>query len=155
MPPTFTLYGTMNKLLALIACAAFLTGCDFIGSDADPVAFSGLTVTSAPLRADEDGSGPDLYVEIQDAGGRAVYEAPSIVEDADETVFPYTVSEAGQLVGTSRAYFVVVMDRDPDGFDLLAASGPFSADDLRASTEATFAVPDASGSVEAEINLSR
>jgi hypothetical protein len=149
-------HGTMKKLLTLVACVALLSGCDFVGgSDAEPVAFSDLTLTSVPLRDDEDGSAPDLYVEIQDASGRAVYKSSSILEDVDDTAFPYTLDKAGALAGSQRAYFVVVMDRDADGFDLLAASGAFSADDLRAATEPAYVVTNEAGTFQAEIALSR
>jgi hypothetical protein len=145
----------MKQILALAACAALLAGCDFIGgSDADPVAFSSLTITASPLPADNDGSAPDLYVEIQDAGGRAVYMAPSILEEADAGAFPYTIGAPGELNGSTRSYFVVVMDRDADGNDLIAASDGFSADDLRASASSTFAVSNAAGTLHAEIAIS-
>ena len=155
MPHFNSPIGTMNKFLALAACAALLTGCDFAGgSDVDPVAFSSLTITSAPLPGDEDGSAPDLYVEIQDAGGRAVYRAPSVLDDAGADAFPYTLSQAGELTGTTRSYFVVVLDRDADGYDLIASSEAFSADDLRAST-GSFEVTNEQGTMRAEIAVSR
>ena len=146
----------MKKLFAFAACAALLTGCDFIGgSGVDPVALSSLTITASPLPADEDGSAPDLYVEIQDASGRAIYQAPSVLENASASAFPYTLGEAGELIGTTRSYYVVVMDRDADGYDLIAASQAFSADDLRASTAPVFEVSNKRGNLHAEITVAR
>ena len=154
--PPLTSIGTMKKFLALAACAALLTGCDFAGgAGVDPVAFSSLTITASPLPADEDGSAPDLYVEIQDAGGRAIYQAPSVLENASASAFPYTLEGGGEFVGSTRSYFVVIMDRDADGYDLVASSAAFSADDLRASTTPVFEVTNNRGNVRAEIAVSR
>ena len=160
----------MKVILALAACAALLAGCDFLDdafNEADdaiddileppppPVLFSGLILTKSPLPGDEDGSAPDLYVEIQDAGGRPIYQAPSVLEDADASAFPYTLEGGGEFVGTTRTYSLVVLDRDLDGYDLIAATRPFSADDLRASPSDTFAVANGQGSLRAEILLTR
>lgn len=162
-------HGTMKKTVLLAACAALLAGCDFVEGaiedvdDAieentdglpDPVAFSSLTLVASPLPADEDGSAPDLYVEIQDAGGSAAYRAPGIAEDADEGVFPYVLG-GGALNGTTQGYYVVVLDRDADGYDFIVGSKPFTADDLRASASDTFAVANAAGTLRAELVLTR
>jgi hypothetical protein len=146
----------MKKFLTLAACAALLAGCDFLGgSDVDPIAFSSLTITSSPLPADRDGTAPDLYVEIQDAGGRAIYAAPEILQEADASVFPYTIDVPGELTGSTRSYFVVVMDRNDDGNRLIVASDGFSADDLRASSSDAFEVSNAAGTLQAELSIAR
>jgi hypothetical protein len=159
----------MKKLLALAACAALLAGCDLLSGAADevneeidditnrppPVAFSTLTLLDSPLPLDEDGSGPDLYVEIQDGAGGGVYSAPRVAEDADEGVFPFVLRDGGELAGTERSYFVVVMDRDADGYDYIASSRAFTAEHLRESPTDTFAVADAAGTLRAELVIER
>ncbi|HLT47335.1 MAG TPA: hypothetical protein VK002_08920 [Rubricoccaceae bacterium] len=146
----------MKKILTLAACAALLTGCDFVGSDVEPAAFSNLILTDSPLPRDEDGSRPDIYVEIQDVGGRAVVKADQVFEDAEATSFPLTVAGSGALVGTARSYYVVVMDRDEDGsYDLIGISKPFTAEALRTSTEPVFEVTNEQGNLRAELTLAR
>lgn len=145
----------MKKLLTLAACAALLSGCDFVGSGEAPAAFSNLTLISSPLPADDDGSGPDLYVEIQDAGGRAIVKADQTYENVTADDFPLVISaNGGELVGVRRSYFVVVMDRnDAGGYDPVATSASFTADDLRNSTESVFAVTNERGNIQAQLTL--
>jgi hypothetical protein len=143
----------MQKLLAFAICAALLSGCDFVGGSGDPVAFSSVTLTTAPLPADEDGTAPDLYVEVQDAGGRAVYKGQTIM-NADASAFPYVVATNGELTGSKHGYFIVVMDQNADGYEFIAATGPFTADQLRSSTEPVFEVSGSEGEVRAEIAVS-
>jgi hypothetical protein len=146
----------MKQLIALAAAAALLSGCDFVGGvDVDPVAFSSITVTDSPLPVDEDGSPVDLYVELQDAGGRAIYQGP-LVENADrQTVLPYVIATDGELLGSTRGYYVVVMDRDDDGYDLVMASTHFTAEDLRSSSEPVYQVASSNGRLVAEIAITR
>lgn len=144
----------MKKLLTLAACAALLTGCDFVGGDdGNPVAIASLTIEAAPLPSDSDGSAPDLYVEIQDVGGRAIYQAPSVAQNLDS--LPYVIDTDGELTGTTRSYFVVLMDQEADGsYRLISISESFTAEDLRASSESTYAVRSSDGALQASIALS-
>jgi hypothetical protein len=145
----------MKKLVALAACAALLSGCDFVGgTDVDPVSFSSIVITDTPLPRDEDGSQPDLYVEVQGADGRAIFQGP-VVEDAVRANLPYTLATDGEFIGASRGYYVVVMDRDADGYDLIEASGHFTGDDLRTSSESVYEVTNDNGRLRAEITLAR
>ncbi|MDX1419893.1 MAG: hypothetical protein R3181_08000 [Rubricoccaceae bacterium] len=144
----------MKQFLTLAACAVFLVGCDFVGGAGETVAFSNLTLNATPLPADEDGSAPDLYVEVQDAGGRAVIKS-SIYEDASDATLPLVVSPSGELVGTTRTYYLVVMDRDADGYDLIQRSEPFSADDLRNAADPVFQIADRRGRIQAELTIAR
>jgi hypothetical protein len=159
----------MKTALTLTACVALLAGCDYLDGALDeaeealdetfeptppPAVFSSLIITDAPLPRDEDGTGPDLYVEVQDASGAPVYRAPSVLIDAEATSLPYALG-GGEVVGTTRSYFVVLMDRDDDGYDFIAATDGFSADDLRASPSDTFAVTDRRGRLHAELVLDR
>ena len=152
----------MKKILALAACAALLAACDqaqdviddLTEPPPDPVAFASLTLTTSPLPPDEDGSAPDLYVEIQDAGGNAIFESQSVLEDAEPSDFPYVLG-GGELVGAARTYALVVLDRDADGYDRIASAGGFTADDLRESPSDTFAVTNAVGTLRAELALAR
>jgi hypothetical protein len=153
-------------LTAVLLAAAPLGGCDFFERAREeveeatelpppPVPFSTLILSATPLPPDKDGSGPDLYVEIQAANGRAAYSAPSVLEDATEAALPYVLSDGGELTGTTRAYAVVVLDRDTDGYDAVASSETFTADGLRASASDTFAVANLAGTLRAELVLTR
>ncbi len=145
----------MKNFLALAAFAALLSGCDFVGgSGVDPVAFSGITITTRPLtNHDADGSAPDLYVEIQDAGGRGIFQAPSVFENADEPSLSYTITSGGELYGSTRSYYIVLMDRNSDGYRFIAATEAFTAEDLRTATGATFEVSGDDGTFNAQISL--
>lgn len=144
-------FGTMKKFLAIAACAALLTGCDFVGgASGDAVAVASLTINAMP-------AANDLYVEVQDAGGRAVPGMRSTADDFSGA-FPYTVSGvSGEITGTTRSYFLVLMNEEADGTkSLIAASPAFSADDLRAvasDSASTFRVQ--SGEVDAELTLAQ
>jgi hypothetical protein len=124
----------MKKLFALAACAALISGCDFAGgSTAEPAAVvSSLTINSMSLPTDSDNTAPDLYVEIQDAGGRALYKAPAIRENVTEADFPYTVDTELEVYGEARSHYVVLMDQTDDGYELIAISPAFTGDALRA-----------------------
>jgi hypothetical protein len=152
-------------ILAASILAAPLAGCDFFERARDeaeealelpppPVAFSNLIVVDTPLPPDEDGSGPDLYVEVQSASGAPSFRAPSIVEDADSTALPYVLG-GGELQGATRAYVVAVLDRDADGYDAIGYTEPFTPDDLRESPSDTFAAANAAGTLQAQFVLAR
>lgn len=136
----------MKKLSTLVACVALLSGCDFAGGSGESVAFSSVTLTESPL-------GTNLYVEVQDAGGRAVYQGEQIT-GVDESVLPYVVATDGEFLGSSRGYYVVVMDGSPGSYEIVGVAGPFTGDQLRASPGSTYEVTGSQGDVRAEIALS-
>ena len=137
----------------IVLCAIALAACDQFNPQPAPVPFARITVTTAPLPVEEDGTAPDLYVEVQDAGGAAVYHG-DVVEEADASAFPYTVATDGALAGERRTYYVIVLDRDADGFDYVGRAGPFTGDDLRAAHGAlTLSDENRQGVVEAVITL--
>ena len=143
---------TMKPFLTLATCAILLGGCDFVGAtNASPVAIASLTILDAPLPIEEDGTAPDLYVEVQDASGRAIVQAPAIREDADASMLPYQIA-GGTLYGASR-FTVVVMDWDEDRYEVLATSRVFSLADMRANAGSSFEVRDEAGTLRAEIAL--
>ena len=60
---------------------------------------------------------------------------------------------SGEFTGTSRSYFVVLLDEDAEDYDLIGVTNAFSPDDLRASTQGTFEVTNADGTVYAQIEI--
>ena len=135
---------TMKKFFAIAACAVLLTGCDFAGgSSAETIGIAGVTINAMPAAT-------DLYVEIQDAGGRAV--ASSDAESFDGS-FPYAISDLrGDISGTTRAYYLVLMERESDGTNtLIAHSDEFSGDELRTAESGMFQIQ--SSGLDAELAI--
>lgn len=154
--------GRLPLLIALALAAPSLPGCDLFDQVRDefedatePVRYSGVILLETPLPEDEDGSGPDLYVEIQNPAGGAAYRAPSVLEDATPASLPYVLDGGGELAGTTRAYALVVFDRDADGYDRVAFSESFTPDSLRASPTDTFTVVNRAGTLRAQLLLDR
>ena len=149
----------MRTLLAGALCTLLLSAsaCDdaieLVDPGPEPVAFSSITVTTAPMPADEDSTAIDFYAEVQGAGGRAVFTG-DVVEDADASALPYAVATNGTIAGANLSYFVVVMDYTPSGFQLIGRAGPFTGDDLR-EAEGSFTIrgENPNGVVEATITL--
>ncbi|NNF58637.1 MAG: hypothetical protein HKN04_10380 [Rhodothermaceae bacterium] len=134
----------MKKFFAIAACAILLTGCDFVGgSPGETVGIAGVTINAMPAAT-------DLYVEIQDAGGRAI--ASSDAESFDGSL-PYAVPGlSGDVAGTTRAHYLVLMERDSDGTNsLIAVSDPFSGDEIRAAEAGMF--PIQSSGIDAELAI--
>ncbi|MDX1418561.1 MAG: hypothetical protein R3181_01225 [Rubricoccaceae bacterium] len=146
----------MRRLFACVLGALVLSACDFAGlveSSPEPVAFTRIVLTAAPLPDDEDGSPTDLYVEIQDAGGAAVYRG-AIEEDVSPSIFPYTVVTDGAIVGERQSHYVVVLDYDPSGYRYIGRTGPFTGDALRAAEDSLVVQGDGpEGFIEATIIL--
>lgn len=124
----------MRRLFACALCVLTLPACDIAGlvdSGPEPASFSRITLTETPLPDDEDGTATDLYVEVQNASGAAVYRG-MVEEDVDASVLPYTVVTDGAVVGERQSYYVVVLDYDPVGYRYIGTAGPFTGDELRA-----------------------
>lgn len=151
----------MKRILTLAACAVLFAGCDFAGgSDGPMTSVANVTLTAAPLQRagggswDTDGA-PDLYVEVQDVSGRAYYSSDVFENTEALPAGGLDLGGAFDLPGTSRSYFLVVIDVDDDQNELMAISEAFSADDLAASTSETVEIASENGSIGAVLQVSR
>ena len=150
----------MRLLLLGLFCVVAFAACDasdqiseVLEPSVEPLPFSRITVTSAPLVADEDGTAMDLYAELQDAGGGSVYQGV-VIENADASAFPYTIATDGVILGEQIGYYVAVLDDGSDGLRSIVKAGPFTGTDLRAA-QGSFEVrgENRNGVLEATITL--
>lgn len=131
----------MLRLSVVALCAMLLSACDFSGGDSTPLArVSNATVLEAPLQPDGDGmwdpdGAPDLFVEIQDISGRAVFQSAVFENTAILPEGGLDTGAAFDILSDFRTYYVVLIDVDPDGYELMAVSEPFDATLLTASVD--------------------
>ncbi|MEM8557053.1 MAG: hypothetical protein AAGG50_04350 [Bacteroidota bacterium] len=123
---------------ALSLCAALLfSACSLVDSpSSDTVTIAGVTVESIPdVRPNgedwDPSSGPDVYVELQDALGRVYLAAAA----SDAASFPArTDAPTVQLSDLEREYFVYAVERDEDqpsgSWPWIGATPSFSFDDV-------------------------
>lgn len=131
----------MMRLSVVALCAALLTGCDFAGGLGDPVAsVANTTLIAAPLDAsggwDPDGA-PDLLVEVQDISGRAIYRSQVFENTALIPEGGLDLNDGFDVFNDFRSYYIVLIDVDPDGYELIAVSEAFNAEALANATDGT------------------
>lgn len=123
--------------------AATLTSCDLLSEldSGDPVAVP-LTqvriadIPTSPNRTrewDDDGTGPDVFIEIQNTSGAAIAKS-EVTSDVDLTQ-PLTFDIPGPIEAPSAEARLFVVAFDADGTDLafaesLGSSQSFSAEEL-------------------------
>ncbi|OZC03663.1 hypothetical protein [Rubricoccus marinus] len=124
----------------LVLCALVFTGCDFIDEiqeePAVPVTISSITVQDLPERRwDNDGTGPDLFLEVQDPGG-GDYLQSEVVQDVDlSQPLTFTFSDSFEVATSTSRISIVVFDDDGEGrftAELVGASESFTAEDVAA-----------------------
>lgn len=110
----------MKKSLTLMAAGALaLTGCDFAGStDSSPLPVSSIQVSSLPAMTggepwDSDGTAPDVYVEIRNAAGRAVFRS-DVQQDVEADVLTFAVDSGLEVAFSTMAMHVSVFETDGD-----------------------------------------
>ena len=128
----------MKKSLTLLAAGAFaLTGCDFAGgTEASIVPVASIEVSNLPAANgqqawDADGTAPDVYVEIRNAAGRAIYRSEAQQDVTAETV-SFPVSAAIEVPFAAMAMYINVYETDGDPIfaQEMAASDAFTIDQL-------------------------
>ncbi|SRR5690606_10751028 len=147
----------MNRLFILAACAALLTGCDFVGeADGTQANIAGITLTEAPLQRangaswDEDGA-PDLFVEVQDISGHAYFRSEVFENMEALPAEGLDLGAAFELPQSGRSYYLVLVDADPDGNELMGVSNAFRTADLASS--ATVEIGSENGALGAVIQV--
>jgi len=128
----------MKKSTLLVAAGVLaLSGCDFAGStDAStvPVAsieVSGLQTSNGQEAWDADGTAPDVYVEIRNAAGRAIYRS-EVRENTEATALEFSVDSAVEIPFSAMAMYINVYETDGDPVLAreMAASQAFTLDQL-------------------------
>ena len=128
----------MKKFTLLVAAGVLaLSGCDFAGSTDSavvPVAsieVSGLQSSNGETPWDADGTAPDVYVEIRNASGRAIYRS-EVRENAEESSLEFAVDSAVEIPFSAMAMYVNVYETDGDPVHAreMAASEAFTLDQL-------------------------
>lgn len=128
----------MKKSTLLVAAGIFaLSGCDFAGSTDSatvPVAsieVSGLPASNGQEAWDADGTAPDVYVEIRNAAGRAIYRS-EVRENTEASDLDFTINETVEIPFSGLAMYVNVYESDGDPVFAreMAASEAFTLDQL-------------------------
>ena len=128
----------------LVLCALVFTGCDIIDEvqpePAIPVTISAVEISDLRQRPwdPEDGTGPDIFVEIQDPGG-GTYARSATVQDADlSQTYTLTFPEGFEVATLTSNMFVTVFDQDSDtrvDAQIVGSSQPFTAADVNAAQD--------------------
>ena len=161
----------VRRFIPLVALVAFsLTGCDVLDElqQTEPVPLPLTSVRIAGIPAtpsgagnewDDDGTGPDLFVEIQNpaSGNVARSETLSNVEDLTQ---PLALTFSGPLTAPSSSARLSVVLYDADGNNLLEAervgsSESFSVEELLSSDGVLLLVSNSSASQDATFELVR
>ena len=128
----------MKKSITLVAAGVLaLSGCDFAGStDSAIVPVSSIEVSGIPSSNgqaswDSDGTAPDVYVEIRNAAGRAIYRS-EVRENTEATSLEFSVDSAVEIPFSAMAMYVNVYETDGDPVLAreMAASQAFTLDQL-------------------------
>ncbi|GAB5535512.1 MAG: hypothetical protein Rubg2KO_17610 [Rubricoccaceae bacterium] len=128
----------MKKSILLVAAGVFaLSGCDFAGSTDSatvPVAsieVSGLQTSNGQEAWDADGTAPDVYVEIRNAAGRAIYRS-EVRENTDASSLEFSVDSEVEIPFSAMAMYINVYETDGDPVLAreMAASQAFTVDQL-------------------------
>ncbi|MDX1440203.1 MAG: hypothetical protein R3284_09900 [Rubricoccaceae bacterium] len=136
----------MKKLIAIAAFAVFFAGCDIVSGDADGAVASvaNITITDASL-----GGSSDIYVEVQDAAGRAYSQTSH-----SGVSLPLSLGAQFEVHSASRDMFIVVMRDNGSGSfsasDIIGASDAFDGNMLAAAAGSSLQV---GGAVSAEISV--
>lgn len=145
VPHTVTPF-TMTRLLTALAFTSFglLSGCDMISpSESVQLPISSIQVSNlASAQWDDDGTGPDVLVEIQSAGRSALYQS-GIVTDVDDDEVNISLDVPAEIYSRALPVQVAVFDNDSEALgedvDEMARSALFTLEDLeRAGDSITF-----------------
>lgn len=128
----------MKKSTLLVAAGVLaLSGCDFAGST-DPaivpvasIEVSGLAATDGQNAWDADGTAPDVYVEIRNVAGRAIYRS-EVRENTEATDLEFDINSTIEIPFSALALYVNVYETDGDPVFAreMAASEAFTLDQL-------------------------
>lgn len=142
---------SVRSFAAVLLAAATLTSCDLL-SELEPepaaeVPVSEIRIADIPLSPnrtrewDDDGTGPDVFVEIQNTAGAAIAQS-DIIPDADLTQpLTFTIPGTPEAASANARLFVVAFDADGDNLafaESLGSSQSFSAEELVASDGSLF-----------------
>ena len=142
---------SIRSFAVAVLAAATLTSCDLI-SDLQPEPAAEVPVTQiriadiplAPNRTrewDDDGTGPDVFVEIQNTAGAAIVRS-DVIPDADLTQpLTFSIPETPEASSSQARLFVVAFDADGNDIafaESLGSSQSFSAEELVASDGSLF-----------------
>lgn len=128
----------MKKSTLLVAAGVLaLSGCDFAGSTDSatvPVAsieVSGLPASNGTTAWEVDGTAPDVYVEIRNAAGRAVYRS-EVKENVATDDVSFAIDSEVTIPFSSMAMYVTVFesDGDPVFAEQMGNSEAFTLDQL-------------------------
>ena len=133
------------RILPVAAAILALAGCDVIDeiqpSDPVPVPISSLRVDD--LREardnldpwDQDGTGPDVFIEIQNTAGAGIGRT-NVIADADVSqTLSFTFDELPEAPDDDARLYLVAFDQDGDDLstaESMGSSVSFSVEDLRA-----------------------
>lgn len=141
----------VRSLALALAAAGTLTACDLI-RDLEPEPAAEVPVTQirvadiplAPNRTrewDDDGTGPDVFVEIQNTAGASIARS-SVIDDADLTQpLTFDIPEMPEASSARARLFVVAFDADGNDVafaENLGSSESFSAEELANSDGSLF-----------------
>ena len=126
--------------------AMLLTACDQVvppDPESVPLDVASVTIEGVPLAPnrtrdwDDDGTGPDLFVEIQTVSG-SVLARTETTDDVDLTQpTTFAIPAGTSVMGTDREVFIVLFDRDgPDTqqSEQLGTSAAFTASEINTAT---------------------
>lgn len=110
----------MKKSILLAAAGVLaLSGCDFAGStDSATVPVASIQVSNLPASNgqeawDTDGTAPDIYVEIRNAAGRAIYRS-EVRENTEASDLTFDVDTVVEIPFSALAMYVNVYESDGD-----------------------------------------
>ena len=136
------LHPLMRTLFLFSAGALLLTGCDFAGgSDAASFSVASVQATDISFPADEDGTAPDVFFEIQDGTGRSYYRS-DVQNNADVTMGARaTIVSAISIPSATMPLQIAVYDFDTSlsDSDLVAQSKSFTAAEVADESATTLA----------------
>ncbi len=146
----------MRNILLFSVGALALAGCDFAGSTSDIAApIASLQASALPTTPDADGTAPDVFFEIQDAGGRTIYRS-DVATDADISQgASAAISEAITVRSSTMGLQVAVFDFDGSfqNSRRMARSLPFTVDELAATPSISLGSND--GSTTTQFTVTR
>ena len=127
----------MHKIILTAAVGALaLTGCDFSESagSATPVSISSIEVSNLQDRTWDEGSNPDVFVEIRNLAGRAYYRSAPIQNADVSGTLTFAIDEAIEVGPPTAPLIVGVFDMDEDlvHSDVMGYTTSFTAAELAA-----------------------
>ena len=130
----------MKQISALALSLVVLAGCDFVGAESALVPIASLSVEGLPnsdrggVPWDDDGTAPDIFIEIQNAAGRSFYQS-EVIQDADvDAPLAFSLADAVEVPFSAMPMFVVVYESDgnPSEAAFMMTAEGFEAADLLA-----------------------